>query len=398
MWGWIGLALAGPNVLTLGEGAVVVRAAEPAEKFAWVALDGSDQTLGVGIPRREPLPLAFVVELPALTTIERFEVPAFEASGAAAGRHVKTLRIEGSTKSPDDGFEPLVVAVIEDAKAKSPQSFAVAKPRAVRWVRVTAEDRQTAPKADHDPHNFAELLAFGTQEPIVVGEKDFTGRWRLRRKGLNDEPGDNTLELFQDGSLLRGCAVRGGQVLMLSGAIEHGLARLVETNDLGQSKAFTARVTADGQLAGVRFGGPATPFWMAADPDAATPCSEKPAENPVQTTLQNGQVAVLHGIHFDVDSDVLRADAKPALEQLLAALQAVPALSVTIEGHTDSDGSDAHNLDLSARRAASVVKWLTDRGIEAKRLKPVGKGETEPIADNATSAGRALNRRVQVLP
>ncbi len=84
------------------------------------------------------------------------------------------------------------------------------------------------------------------------------------------------------------------------------------------------------------------------------------------------------------------------MEQILAALQERPDLSVTIEGHTDADGSDDYNLDLSQRRAESVVAWLSEQGVEAGRLTAVGKGEAEPISDNESDAGKAANRRVEV--
>jgi outer membrane protein OmpA-like peptidoglycan-associated protein len=108
--------------------------------------------------------------------------------------------------------------------------------------------------------------------------------------------------------------------------------------------------------------------------------------------------AILYGINFDVDSAELRRDAIPALNQILEALQSNQGRSVTIEGHTDSDGSDERNLDLSQRRAQAVVDWLVREGIAADRLVPAGKGEAQPIAGNGTSAGKAANRRVEVRP
>jgi len=114
------------------------------------------------------------------------------------------------------------------------------------------------------------------------------------------------------------------------------------------------------------------------------------------STGVSGGFAILYGIHFDEDSDVLRPDAKPALEQILAALKDLPEINVVIEGHTDSDGSDAHNLDLSDRRAKSVVAWLTERQIAAGRLTPRGKGESEPISSNDSPVGKGMNRRVEV--
>ena len=79
-------------------------------------------------------------------------------------------------------------------------------------------------------------------------------------------------------------------------------------------------------------------------------------------------------------------------------MEAHPEIAVTIEGHTDSDGSDAHNLDLSQRRAQAVVNWLTANEIAADRLQAGGEGETEPPAANQSAVGRALNRRVEVEP
>jgi len=112
--------------------------------------------------------------------------------------------------------------------------------------------------------------------------------------------------------------------------------------------------------------------------------------------LQDDGVARIYGILFDFDQATLKPASEPALRQLLAALSEDPTLNVAIEGHTDAMGSDTYNLELSQRRAASVVAWLTENGIDPARLTPVGKGETDPVATNDTADGRALNRRVEV--
>ncbi|MCB9785282.1 MAG: OmpA family protein [Deltaproteobacteria bacterium] len=385
------------NYLTLGAGAVVVRAAPEAERAGIVALDGSGQTVGVGIPRREPLPLSFVVELPAPTTFSRFEMPAFNEFGSARGRHVRTVRIEGSSVSPDEGFGLLLEASLESGQRAS-QRFEVAEARPVRWVRVTLVDRLEPPPRDIDPHLFTELEGYGTQEAVRPAAGAFTGRWRYRRKGINDDPGVNVVDLRQDGTAISGCERMGGRQVRISGDVVDGLARLVGEDEQGNRQPFTAVVTRSGQLAGVKFAGPPRPFYAAPAPDAEAPCPPPRVANPIEDALGAGHTAVVYGIHFDVDSDVLRPDAGPALEALLAALNALPTLAVTVEGHTDSDASDAHNLDLSQRRAAAVVRWLVERSVAPGRLTPVGKGEGEPIADNDTSSGRALNRRVEIEP
>lgn len=102
------------------------------------------------------------------------------------------------------------------------------------------------------------------------------------------------------------------------------------------------------------------------------------------------------GILFDTDADVLRPESTPALEMITSALTEHPDLRVQIEGHTDSQGDDAHNQTLSERRAAAVVAYIVAQGIAPARLVAVGKGELVPAGDNATAEGRQQNRRVVI--
>jgi outer membrane protein OmpA-like peptidoglycan-associated protein len=112
--------------------------------------------------------------------------------------------------------------------------------------------------------------------------------------------------------------------------------------------------------------------------------------------LENEGKVDLYGIYFDTDKATLKAESEGTLNQVLSLLKAKPDLRIALAGHTDSQASDSHNLDLSKRRAQTVVKWLTDKGIEADRLEAEGFGETQPVADNDSAAGRALNRRVEI--
>lgn len=77
-------------------------------------------------------------------------------------------------------------------------------------------------------------------------------------------------------------------------------------------------------------------------------------------------------------------------------LNADPALRLVVAGHTDSEGEDAYNQRLSEQRAEAVMQWLTGKGVDAARLTSEGLGESRPVADNGSDAGRALNRRVQL--
>lgn len=131
--------------------------------------------------------------------------------------------------------------------------------------------------------------------------------------------------------------------------------------------------------------------------NAASPASAAvPVQAPVATTLAaRGQVQLY--ITFRTNSAELDASAAEVLGELRAALEADPALRLTLVGHTDSTGTAAQNRPLSLRRAESVRAWLVARGIAAGRLAVEGKGPDQPLADNATDAGRALNRRVSAI-
>ncbi len=141
----------------------------------------------------------------------------------------------------------------------------------------------------------------------------------------------------------------------------------------------------------------AAPVVAAAPPPAepAVDSSGQPVQAPIAETLKaTGRVQLY--INFATDQAEPLPTSEPVLQELLATLQGDPALSVELIGHTDSQGSAPYNLDLSQRRAAAVYLWLIQHGIDSSRLRSDGRGLLEPIADNATDPGRALNRRVEV--
>lgn len=110
-----------------------------------------------------------------------------------------------------------------------------------------------------------------------------------------------------------------------------------------------------------------------------------------------GRIA-MQGIYFDVNRATIRHESATTLEEIGTMLEDHPDLRISIEGHTDSDGDDASNLDLSERRAASVKGFLiANYGIDASRLESVGLGETVPVADNSTPDGKQQNRRVELV-
>ncbi|MHA7630708.1 Ig-like domain-containing protein [Corallococcus sp. M7] len=122
-------------------------------------------------------------------------------------------------------------------------------------------------------------------------------------------------------------------------------------------------------------------------------CPDKGAS---KVRLEGSRIVILDKVYFATGKDVILDKSFPLLAQVASILRAHPELElVRVEGHTDSQGDDAKNLDLSQRRANTVVAWLKKAGIDAKRLEPVGYGETKPVDTNDTAKGRENNRRVE---
>ena len=116
-----------------------------------------------------------------------------------------------------------------------------------------------------------------------------------------------------------------------------------------------------------------------------------------QELKQTGQAEV-YGIYFDFASDKIKPESEPVLREIADALNHNPAWKLRVEGHTDNIGGDEYNLDLSQRRAEAVKLALVTRyHIAADRLTPKGFGATRPKEPNDTLAGRARNRRVELV-
>ncbi len=99
---------------------------------------------------------------------------------------------------------------------------------------------------------------------------------------------------------------------------------------------------------------------------------------------------------FDSGSAVVRKGLYPEIDRVARILSEYPDSVIRIEGHTDSQGSDAYNRDLSTRRANAIKDLLVQRGVSANRIEVAGLGESMPIASNDTVAGRQKNRRVEI--
>jgi outer membrane protein OmpA-like peptidoglycan-associated protein len=122
-----------------------------------------------------------------------------------------------------------------------------------------------------------------------------------------------------------------------------------------------------------------------------------PDEGKVLVVVTKEKIELKETVFFDSGKATIQKRSFPLLDQIGLVLKAHPEVKkVRIEGHTDSDGNDSKNLDLSKRRARAVLDALVARGVEASRLESEGYGETRPIADNTTKDGKAQNRRVEL--
>ena len=108
-------------------------------------------------------------------------------------------------------------------------------------------------------------------------------------------------------------------------------------------------------------------------------------------------VTMPQDILFSIDSAQVRSDLRQDLGAVASNLMAYPDTTVQVIGHTDNTGSAAYNLDLSQRRANAVANVLTANGVPPSRVRAIGAGEDRPVADNLTDAGRAQNRRVEII-
>lgn len=140
-------------------------------------------------------------------------------------------------------------------------------------------------------------------------------------------------------------------------------------------------------------------------PDATDACPDQPGA-PSTDPKKNGcpglvevkgkQLVILEPVYFATNKDVILERSNKVLAAVAEALKAEPSIKrLAIDGHSDSRGRVAYNVELSGRRAKSVMSWLIAHGVEAERLQSQGYGPAKPVASNATAEGRAKNRRVE---
>jgi outer membrane protein OmpA-like peptidoglycan-associated protein len=186
-----------------------------------------------------------------------------------------------------------------------------------------------------------------------------------------------------------GCAVAGGVIGATVGGVTGGVAVNNSDNPSnGERAAGIAGGGAAGALLGALLG------HVICDPEKAPPPPPPVAKAaPVPGT----KLGTVVSEEFDFNKATLKPHHHEDLDIAAKTLKDNPTVKVSAEGYTDGIGSEAYNLKLSERRAMTVKAYLVEHGIEAGRISTVGFGKSKPVADNKTAAGRAKNRRVELI-
>jgi OmpA-OmpF porin, OOP family len=227
-----------------------------------------------------------------------------------------------------------------------------------------------------------EVSEFAGYEPTVVDGPDT--RWEGRKTSISYEHSDGAMQSsclqitrnYRDAVKAIGGKILGGDERRLAAEIRKGAAMTgVYVEAFNDGRNYNLTVVESGTM---RQDVVADAAAMGRD------------------LLVSGKT-VIYGVHFDTGSSVIKPDSEPALAEMVKLLRAEPAMRVYVIGHTDDVGSLETNLKLSADRADAVVKALVAHGIAATRLKAAGVGPYCPIASNYDDAGRARNRRVELV-
>ncbi len=177
----------------------------------------------------------------------------------------------------------------------------------------------------------------------------------------------------------KGAAIGGGTGAVLGGVI---------------GKAAGSTVV--GAILGAAIGGVAGAYIGKYMDKQAEEMEEELEGAKVERVGEGIKISFESGLLFDVDKATVKSESKAELDDLAKILNKYPDTKILIEGHTDSTGSEEHNLTLSRLRSQAVSNYLAQIQVDPTRFTIMGYGESQPVADNGTAEGRALNRRVDL--
>ena len=355
---------------------------------AWIALGLIDGRTDVGWSSRQsaPVPHTFLFELARPYEIDTLSFDTANTEwrthdGISAG-HVTVLASSEARKGPFN--------VVFDGDLDANTATVVSLPAHVRarWLKLSITNN-----GGHSQYTeLMEFQALGTPEPGARERPELAGTYKTNW---------NPFFIVSDTEEVRGCYDYDGGTF--SGNYAEDFVTMEWREHGPQIGKAVLAITADGAyFNGFWYeDGAIQGYWHGQrSEDAPKPaCASRllqRASNPVERALDETGRAALYGVYFDYDSDVLKPDSARQLRRVHAWLSARPANRVVFTGHTDSDGSEEYNADLSLRRAQAVISWLVANGVDEPRMSALGLGEQVPVASNLTVHGKALNRRVEV--
>jgi len=374
-----------PSLVSFSAGAMLV-VSPPEYGSSWSALGIIDERPESGWATPEGVlgPQVFVIELPEQTVLKTLT---FDLAGTdGAGRGAKDVLVEMSQTGATSGFQKIGQVVLRDKLNN--QTFPAQAEVTGRWVRVTVQ-------TNHGAKDYLELMDFR-----ATG-KQLTHTPVANVSGTYDT-NYNQFHVRQEGTSLTGCYEYDKGVL--TGGIEGRVLKFTWIEETGRGPAVMVVSTDGKKLVGIwwnekQSGAPAG-VWngeKVSDEVGTCPHWAGGAAEQLTKDLEEFGRARVYGINFDTDSAVIREESKQTLDRIVSVLKNKPDWQMTIEGHTDSTGSAAHNQTLSEKRAQSVRDFLSAAGIDATRLKAAGFGASKPVAGNDTELGRAQNRRVELV-
>lgn len=324
--------------LDIASGAVLISATtEYNQKWAGMMLLDGSTDMGWCSKKGSPYPNTFLIELLNSVAISSFYIDNTNAQESGyPGISARRFKLYVSNKSAKEGFK----LIYEGEAAKGQRKgFTIARPVPGQWLKLEVLSNWGDPQYTE----LMELEAYGEPAKAITAPKPIKGVYDTNY-GL--------MWLRQIGTGIEGC-------------YDWDNGRLTGTTDGKMPKCRQA-------------------------------LESNTKKDAIGRSLDEVGRAIIYGIYFDFDAATIRPDSEETLNRLLEAVKARPNVKLVIEGHTDSEGSDAYNQTLSEKRAQSVVNWLVDHGIASQQLSAKGFGEFRPMADNGRPDGRALNRRVEI--
>jgi flagellar motor protein MotB len=372
------------DLLDISNGAVVLTSTSQYDE-KWASLLILDGTTATGWCSAEDKVYnnTFIIELPQKYVLMEFVVDNSNTQEKNyPGISARKFILYGSTESHKTGYSVIYEGEAEKGKKKI---FALDKSTKVKWLKLVIQSNWGSKKYTE----IMELEAYGEAVEKPDEQKQIDGVYDTNYK---------LLKLSQDGNKIEGCYdYDNGK---LSGETDGRVIRFQWTEDGPQVGTAIMVLNSDGTfLNGLWYEkGSYRGLWYGSRvTDGRSPrCQLVEVKDSIGKSLDSTGRAILYGMYFEVDSAMLKPESTETLQQVLAVLKSKPLLNLVIEGHTDSQGSDKYNLELSQKRAQAVIDWLVKSGIDVNRLIAKGYGESKPVADNSRPDGRALNRRVEI--